>query len=43
MVQIVLYLMPMDAEMSAEPMPYDCKRIVVQRFRATHDDGDVTV
>jgi len=42
MVQIVLYLMSMDADMSAEPMPYNCRRIVVLRFQAMHHHGDVT-
>jgi len=42
MVQIVLYLMSMDAEMSAGSTPYDWKRIAVLRFQATHDDGNRT-
>ena len=31
-----------DAEMSAEPMPFDCERIVYSRRRAAHHDGEVT-
>ena len=34
--------MYIDAEMSAEPMPYDCERIVLLRLWATHHDGEVT-
>ena len=39
MVRILLHI---DAEMSAEPMPFDCERIVVLRLRAAHHDGEVT-
>jgi hypothetical protein len=31
-----------DAEMSAEPMPYDCECIVLLRLWATDHDGEVT-
>jgi hypothetical protein len=33
---------PIDAEMSAEPMPFDCERIVFLRLRAAHHDEGVT-
>ena len=34
-------LLHIDAEMLAEPMPFDCEHIVVLRFRAAYHDGDV--
>jgi hypothetical protein len=34
--------MEIDAEMSAEPMPDDCERIVFLRLWATHHDGEAT-
>jgi hypothetical protein len=31
-----------NAEILTEPMPYDCVRIVLLRFWATHHNGEVT-